>query len=323
MTRPRLLGVLVTFRRPRDLERSLASLAKQDRVLDRLVVVDNGPTSETEAIVGAALGASREPAAYLPMQENIGFPGGLAAGMDHLFETADDDDWALVLDDDDPPEELDLLGDLLRFAEDMVARDSRTAAVGMRGARFDTRRGLLVRVPTREIGDVVRVDYIAGNALPLYRVGALRDAGTFSPPLFFSHEELDIGLRLQRKGYSLYAHGARWRARRSATARPDVIEEEHWRVLTPNWRSYYSLRNAIYIMRDNGRKGAALRITFSRGLLKPLLNLPVAPRTSSRALALNARACADAWRGKLGRRVEPDVSQPRPKRITSRSGSRN
>jgi GT2 family glycosyltransferase len=323
LSEPRLLGVLVTYRRPKDLERSLGLLAAQDRLLDRLVVVDNDPTPETEAIVGSARGASREPAAYLPMPENVGFPGGLAAGIDRLFESASDGDWAIVLDDDDPPEELDLFGDLLHFAEEMVARDSRTAAVGMRGARFDTRRGLLVRVPTREIEDVVRVDYIAGNALPLYRVGALRDAGTFSPPLFFSHEELDIGLRLQRKGYALYAHGARWRARRGATARPDVIKEEHWRVLTPNWRSYYSLRNAIYIMRANGRRAAALRITFSRGLIKPLMNLPVAPRTASRALALNARACADAWRGKLGRRVEPDVAQPRPKKITARSATRN
>ncbi|MGH2793565.1 MAG: glycosyltransferase family 2 protein [Actinomycetota bacterium] len=317
MNPPNLLGVLVTYRRPRDLASTLARLAGQDHVLDRLVVVDNDPGTETREIVESAGGASRAPAEYLAMTENVGFPGGLAAGIDGLLAEAADEDWIVVLDDDDPPESSAVFADLLGFAQRMVERDDRTAAVGIRGARFDARKGLLVRVPTHEIGDAVRVDYIAGNALPLYRVGALRDAGSFSPPLFFSHEELDIGLRLERKGYTLYADGVRWRERRSATGRPDELNEERWRILTPNWRSYYSLRNAIFIMRDNGRPGAALRITFSRGLLKPLVNLPRSPRLAGKALALNRRACVDAWRGRLGRRVEPNVEQPRPKKVAA------
>ena len=40
---PRLLGVLVTFRRPEDLGETLHRLAEQDRKLDTLVVVDNEP----------------------------------------------------------------------------------------------------------------------------------------------------------------------------------------------------------------------------------------------------------------------------------------
>jgi GT2 family glycosyltransferase len=315
---PRLLGVLVTYRRPKDLELSLRRLASQDRRLDRLVVVDNDPTPETRAIVDGAGGASRRPATHLPMPENVGFPAGLAAGIALLMEDADDRDWVVVLDDDDPPDADDALDDLLRFADETHARDDRTAGVGLRGARFDPRRGLLLRVPTREITEAaVRVDYIAGNALPLYRVAALRDSGTFAGPLFFSHEELELGLRLQRSGYVLYCHGERWRARRVENARPDVLVEERWRLLLPTWRSYYSLRNTIHILRSNGRRGAAIRISISRGFLKPIANLPVAPRVASRALRLNGRAVADAWRGRLGRRVEPDVAQPRSKRISA------
>jgi GT2 family glycosyltransferase len=316
VSRPELFGVLVTFRRPKDLERSLGRLASQDRRLDRLVVVDNDPTPETEAIVLAAGGSSHRPPTYLGMRENVGFPGGLSAGMALLLEDADDRDWIVVLDDDDPPDADDALGELMRFAEETHSRDARTASVGLRGACFDRRRGLLRRVPTREITDAaVRVDYIAGNALPLYRVAPLRDAGTFAGPLFFSHEELELGLRLQRSGYVLYCHGERWRARRKDNARPDVLAEERWRLLPPTWRTYYSLRNTIHILRSNGRRGAAVRISISRGVLKPIANLPVAPRVATRALRLNGRAVIDAWRGRLGRRVEPDVAQPRSKRI--------
>lgn len=312
MSEPRLFGVLVTYRRPLDLERTLDALSRQDRRLDALVVVDNEPSAETERIVlagGRVAGAVR----YLPMPENAGYPGGLAAGTEALMPEAADRDWIAVLDDDDPPDGQAVFADLMRFADEATARDPRTAAVGLRGARFDRRRGLLVRVPTREIGFAVPVDCIAGNAIPIYLAGALRKAGTFSAPLFFSHEELELGLRLQAAGYALYADGTQWAARRGRNDRPDDIREERRAILEPNWRSYYSLRNTIHILRANGRTGSAFRITLGRGFGKPLANLPVAPRKAARALAFNARACADAWRGKLGRRVEP-TSGARPKR---------
>jgi glycosyltransferase involved in cell wall biosynthesis len=311
MSEPHLLGVLVTYRRPRDLDRTLAILAAQDRPLDRLVVVDNDPTPETKDIVQAAIGAAAE---YLPMAENQGFPGGLAAGIAVLLAGATDQDWVVVLDDDDPPDEADALGRLLAFALQMTETDPTTAAVGMRGARFDRRRGLMTRVSTSEILDAVPVDCIAGNALPLYRVEALRDVGSFDPALFFSHEELDLGLRLQRAGYALYAYGSRWRERRSRNARPDVLEGDRLQLLTPNWRSYYSLRNTIHILRSERRSGVAVRVTLSRAIGKPLLHLPLTPRIALRALALNMKASVDAWLGRLGRRVEPEVSQPRPKK---------
>jgi GT2 family glycosyltransferase len=320
MGQGRLFGVLVTYLRPRDLERTLAVLSGQVRVLDELVVVDNGPTAETEGIVRGAVGAASK-ITYVAMAENAGFPGALAAGIEGLLEGATDDDWIAVLDDDDPPDRDDAFADLMTFAEAMVVRDPRTAAVGLRGARFDWRRGLLTRVSTHELDDAVLVDCIAGNALPFYRVGAIRAVGTFWPPLFFSHEELELGLRLERAGYVLYAHGVRWKERRTAASRPDVVAEERWRLLQPNWRSYYSLRNAIFILRTNDRRGVALRVSVTRGILKPLTHLPVAPRMAVRALVLNMRACGDAWRGRLGRRVEPKTWQPRPKRVATAAPS--
>jgi glycosyltransferase involved in cell wall biosynthesis len=311
----RLLGVLVTYRRPHELERTLAILAGQARLLDELVVTDNEPSPNNESLVRSS--RSARSVRYLPMTENLGFPGGLAAGMASLLESAGDGDWIVVLDDDDPPPTADSFGDLLGFAEEMVARDPRTAAVGLRGARFDRRRGLLNRVSTSEIEVAVPVDCVAGNALPLYRVAPLRAVGTFTGPLFFSHEELDLGLRLERAGYTLYAHGSRWRERRDRNARPDVLESARLELLAPNWRTYYSLRNTIYILRGDGRSGVALRVTLGRGILKPLLHVPRAPRAALRAIALNLKACVDGWRGRLGRRVEPEVWKPRPKKLAS------
>jgi hypothetical protein len=44
---PRLHGILVTFRRPQWVARTLVSLADQERRLDRLVIVDNVHVSDT------------------------------------------------------------------------------------------------------------------------------------------------------------------------------------------------------------------------------------------------------------------------------------
>ena len=313
---PKLLGVLVTFRRPRDLETSLAVLSDQKHLLDRLVVVDNDPTPLGEQIVAAADGAAAE-VVYLPMMENAGFPGGLAAGIETLLAAAADSDWIVVLDDDDPPDSFTVLGELLNFAEQAVAADPHTAAVGLRGARFDRRRGLLRRVSTSDLEGHVPVDCIAGNALPLYRASALRRAGSFLGPLFFSHEELEIGLRLEAAGFALYADGVQWRRRRTANDRPDVADESRWELLHPNWRSYYSLRNTVFVLRQHGRRGTALKVGVVRGLLKPMLHLPVHPSAALRALRINRRAFLDGWRERLGRRMEPDVSVPRPKRTVT------
>jgi rhamnopyranosyl-N-acetylglucosaminyl-diphospho-decaprenol beta-1,3/1,4-galactofuranosyltransferase len=99
--RRRLFGVLVTFRRPTALGITLQRLAEQDRTLDHLVVIDNAPTDESRRAVAGARAAAAA-IDHVEMPDNVGFTGGVAAGMRHVLELADDRDWIVVLDDDDP-----------------------------------------------------------------------------------------------------------------------------------------------------------------------------------------------------------------------------
>ena len=101
MSEPSLFGVLVTFRRPVALGETLRRLTEQDRRLDHLVVVDNDPSAESRSAVAGA-GAIAGSVEHLEMPENVGFTGGVAAGMRWVLERADDRDWIVVLDDDDP-----------------------------------------------------------------------------------------------------------------------------------------------------------------------------------------------------------------------------
>jgi glycosyltransferase involved in cell wall biosynthesis len=283
----------------------LRRLADQDRPLDRLVVVDNCSMAENREIVGA-FAAQGQVIQYIPTSENLGPAGGRAEGIEHVLKFADDLDWIACLDDDDPPHSVTVLGELLRFGESMLARDLTTGAVGMAGGRFDWKRGVMIRPRDEELTGPVPVDAIAGNQFPFLLVRAIRDAGTFSRDLFFGFEELEHGLRLRKAGYSVYADGRRWRERR-ANWRRLGLDLRPSRALGPvTWRRYYSLRNAIYILRSHGRVWSALRITLLRGLGKPLVNMPIAPRRAFQHLRLNRKACWDAWTGRMGRTVEPD-----------------
>lgn len=307
----RLYAVLVTFRRPAELADTLSRLAEQDRPLDRLIVVDNFPTPVTEAIVGSAASAAAS-VEYVPAGENLGYTGGLAAGMGRVLDSAGDGDWIVCLDDDDPPTSTSTFRELHRFAEERRRVDPRTAGVALAGARFDFRRGRVVRIPTETLEGPVSLDYLGGNAFGCYLVSAIRAAGTFEPEIFFGFSEVEFGLRLRRAGYSLYGHGDLWRERRAAAGRSAHEMRPAWRVTEPNWRQYYSLRNLIYILRAHGRRGAAVRVTIAMGVAKPVANLPFAPRAAVRSLALNAKAAVHGWRGFMGRRVEPVPWGPRP-----------
>jgi glycosyltransferase involved in cell wall biosynthesis len=315
---PFLVGVLVTFRRPRDLAEVLDRLEGQDRRLDRLIVIDNGPSSETEDIVKDRPHAARS-VEYLPMAENVGFAGGVARGMDRALEIAQDHDWVVVFDDDDPPTSRSVLGELQRFAIEMKQRDADTAAVGLTGARFDWRRGRIQRVPDGELTGPVPLDYVAGGHLPLFSVRAIRDVGPFSSALFFGLSEIEYGLRLRRAGYTIYGHGELWLEGRARAGRLNTVIRPGLRLPELAWRRYYGLRNTIYVLRTYGHPGSALRVTLVRGLAKPLANLPVSPRSAIRHLRLNWKACRDAWAGRMGRVVEPD---PRSKRTLEIEASR-
>jgi glycosyltransferase involved in cell wall biosynthesis len=302
----RAYGVLVTFRRPEALAVSLERLAHQQRPFDGIIVVDNASSDATRAVVQSF--ATRLPLEYFASGENLGCAGGIGQGMDIILRSASDDDWVMPLDDDDPLPDARCLGDLEQFGATMLARDPLTAGVGLIGGRFDDRRGCIVRVPDHELTGPVSVDFLATGHGGMYRASALRTAGVFSSAIFFGLSEVEFGLRVRRAGLNLYADGASWEGRRRDAGRLDLDYRPSAALDEPNWRRYYSLRNTIYILRERGRPGAAVRISLLRGALKPLVNVPRHPVRAFRYLRLNSKAVFHGWTNRMGRVLEPDDS---------------
>ena len=146
------------------------------------------------------------------------------------------------------------------------------------------------------------VDYLPGSACSHYRVEALRGLHAPDPSLFFGFDDLELGLALERRGWSLWSSGL---ARSHELAAMVDGRRASAAVAAPTWRRYYSLRNLSVVLRRDGRSLAAAWMTLVVGFAKPLLNLMVRPRDAAASLRLNARAAVDGWRGRLGRTIDP------------------
>jgi glycosyltransferase involved in cell wall biosynthesis len=290
----RVFAVVVTYRRPDDVTATLHALQRQSLTITTTVVVDNEPSAALERHVASLAGH-----VYLPMADNGGPAGGIAAGMSHILTLAADDDWIVLVDDDNPPTFDDQAERLLR-----IATDDDVGGVGGMGAAYDRRRGRLVRIADeRLISDrTIDVDYLGGNQLPIYRVKAIRATGVFDPHLFFGYEELEFGLRMRNAGWRLIISGDVGYQLRDRWSRlglsPATANRRRPRGA---WRVYYGTRNQVVIARRHGTRRTQLTAS-SRALLgagRSLLALQ--PREAT----FGARGLFDGWRGHLGRTIDP------------------
>ena len=190
------IGVVVLdFGRPADAER--AALSARDPHLDvRVLIVENGSTAEPRA---------RGDRLRLP--ENLGFAGGMNAGIERL-RTAGCERFLLL--NNDAVLEPDCLRRLSSALE-----DSRLAAVGpvilrtadgrveSRGLSVDLQRG---RVRMEGQGEAAEegtglhpVDALSGAVMMISR-RALDAVGRFDEAYFFSFEDVDWCVRARRAG---------------------------------------------------------------------------------------------------------------------------
>lgn len=295
---PQLWGLVVTFRRPEALRVTLTRIAEQTRVPDRLLVVDNGSDPAVRR-AAEAMGAD-----YLDSGDNLGPAGGIALGMEHVLERAGEDDWVVLFDDDDPPSRNDLIGELWSFAGVCTRLDTRTAAVGVVGSRYDRRRGVFRRVPDDELHGAVAVDYIGGGQFPLYSCRAVRACGVFDRSYFFGFDDAEYGLRLRRAGYSLYAHGDLWHDQRASNKRLRLSESA---LRTANeasgWRRYYAVRNTTLMARRYATPVAVAYVACGGGL-RAAVSLAKAKRPVGQ-VSLPLRGAWDGLIGRSGRTIDP------------------
>ena len=81
------------------------------------------------------------------------------------------------------------------------------------------------------------------------------------------------------------------------------------------WRRYYSVRNHIVIMRRYTTWPSAVFVTLAHLCGRPVMELVRRQPGRVALIRASTRGCVDAWRGRLGRQMEPGPGadqRPRP-----------
>ncbi|MFG2595904.1 glycosyltransferase family 2 protein [Streptomyces sp. NPDC048462] len=190
MPLPRLGVVIVTMgTRPIELAALLASVEKQDVPAARVVLVGNAtPLTDITADV-----------TRIPLEENLGCPGGRNVGLRALSESGEVD-VVVELDDDG-----------LLIAEDVFRRVQRLFAddpgLGIVGFRVADEHGVTERrwVPRLRAGDPMRGGAVTaflggGHAFSMPMLGGI---GRWPAEFFFGHEESDLAWRALDAGWTI------------------------------------------------------------------------------------------------------------------------
>lgn len=278
-------AVVVTFRRPESLRITLRSVTAQDHPPNFVVVADNDPDHSAAPVIAAE--PWPVPVVALPLPRNLGPAGGWAAAYRAARDRRDRGQWMLVLDDDDPLQDPAIVRRLLSLS---VGAD--VAAIGLRGSILTRPLGLLHRVR----GEIASADYLASGGIPLYRWVALDDVGGFDDALFFGFEDLDLGLRLRARRWSLVAAELGTAHQVSDTAPARVA-----------WREYYKSRALVAVAR---RHLGGMVTTFTALRLVLGTSRFLLQRGGLALARARMRGVADGLRGRLGVRRYDPVTNP-------------
>ncbi|WP_037625401.1 glycosyltransferase family 2 protein [Streptomyces aureus] len=193
---PRIAVAVVTMgNRPAEVDALLTSVAKQDVVPARIVIIGNGcPLPE----FAERLGLPGE-VTTIEVDDNLGCPGGRNVGLSRLREFGDVD-VVVELDDDG----LLVDGDVLRKVRDLYAARPRLGIVGFRIAdeNGETQRRHVPRVGAKDPmrGGPVTGFLGGGHALSM---PMLAETGDWPAEFFFAHEETDLAWRAIDAGWTV------------------------------------------------------------------------------------------------------------------------
>ncbi len=292
-------AVVVTFARPKVLDSMLAAMSRQTRRPDHVLVVDNGSDCEV-ARVAATHGAE-----YTDSGENIGPAGGNALALSLLLPRASDDDWILFVDDDDLPGDDALLQRLESFGRDLARSDPRLAGVGIGGSTYRRQLGIFKRLEDHELTGTVEL----GRRVRWFTTHVSSRRPTQGRRI---RRPVVLGLRGGRVRPAparawvtgLCAPGPLFLQARQRAGTAGISART---LRTPSekaaWRRYYSVRNSTVLAR---RYGGPLASTIAGvgGAAKGAITLARGHRPFDEII-LPGRGAVDAFRGRLGRRVDP------------------
>jgi len=256
MANKKFAAFIVTYNRAEILMDTIQKIMSQTLPPEKLLVVDNGTTDETKE----KLKELYPEAVHFKMGYNAGPAGAIKVGLEILAKEGYK--WIFWGDDNDPPPTPDTFEKLVELGD---SYGDKCGQVGMVGSRFNRFTGLLQRPTNEELRQhaFIEVDNIGGGQCKIVNAKSILEGVVTEPKLFFGFEELDFDLSQKKAGYKLLVHsglylGCRERWNRM-TVSGGVARKKDEKVL---WRDYYSIRNALFVMKKHRLYLALISILF-------------------------------------------------------------
>ncbi|WP_430895820.1 MULTISPECIES: glycosyltransferase [unclassified Paraflavitalea] len=221
-------AVIVTYNRIDTLKTALQHILDQNKVPERIIIVDNNSTDGTIDYLRTLEGHAIVHPMYLP--SNVGSAGAIAAAMKEGIKNGKFDYFWIL--DDDTFYEKNALNELL---DNMHKTDF--AMIGLHGAHIKFGRKIMVS----DDAPLTQVDYslIDGS---LIKTEAIEKSGVVDERFFMMCDDHEYSLRLRQNGFKIGV------LKNGADNRLYLGGHGSFTRATL-WRGYYSARNHMLIIR--------------------------------------------------------------------------
>ena len=192
-----IVALIAAYNAGEYLRLAVESLLNQTRPLDRIVVIDDGSTDETEAIVQGI--ASKNDSVLLIVQENEG----KWSALDHAIAVSETP-FVAILDADSLIDPMALREIVQPFKNDNVGGVSGTVEIGNKDGLltlFQRLEYLHTQQVMRRAYEVFDGIIVVPGAMGAWRVKAVRAAGLVSGDTIT--EDADLTIAVHRCGYSV------------------------------------------------------------------------------------------------------------------------
>jgi rhamnopyranosyl-N-acetylglucosaminyl-diphospho-decaprenol beta-1,3/1,4-galactofuranosyltransferase len=281
-------AIVVTYNRADVLRSSLLAIRRQEWAPDGVFVVDNGSSDQTGSMVRSEFPEMT----YHRLEENLGFGGGLAAGMAEAWRRGYRYFW--LLDDDSRPAPT-----ALKQCMDVARTNPGLGIIGITGGMM--RWGIPEFTPEPErpdgqlatsISDWVHLDGAVVTREVVDRLGYPRS------DYFMMLEDVEYSNRIKRAGFEV----AHFQLYQGVIDRGNLGSGGDGKP-SPPWRGYYQTRNQLFMALDH-RSLAEVIGWLYRQLKLIAATILMLDRKGLR-VRLRLLGAWHALRGVRGRTVEP------------------
>jgi rhamnopyranosyl-N-acetylglucosaminyl-diphospho-decaprenol beta-1,3/1,4-galactofuranosyltransferase len=281
-------AVVVTYNRADVLRPSLLAIRKQEWAPDKVFVVDNGSSDHT----GDMLRAEFPEMTHHRLASNLGFGGGLAAGMAEAWRQGYAYYW--LLDDDSQPASF-----LLKQCMDVARESSGLGIIGVSGGTMRWGNPEFTPEPEQPTGPLAVSNsdwvHLDGAVVPREVVEQL---GYPRSDYFMMLEDVEYSNRMKRSGLRV----AHFQLHQGVIERGNLGSGGDGKP-SPPWRGYYQTRNQLFMAIDH--RSLAEVIGWLYRQVKLIAATALLLDRKGERIRLRVLGAWHALRGVRGRTVEP------------------